>query len=336
VLTLPRADQGASERRVEQRIRRVEDVAGIARAAKGGSVRANIVAVHEPYAGGERPSAACGDHASCRHEGTPSVKRRVSHRGGFRDPFSSDVGDAREYLERLGRILVHTGHSPKRLQREFNEICRHLSEPDERWDAARLNYVSDLPHVITHWHADAQYLDAKGAPRPLPLRGRGPNLSSLVRRVLPSANVEDVIRSLIDLKGIRRRGRLYAPAGQYLTYNQQRVSALAHGLTALLGMLRTVEHNIASPRAKTLFERAAINPSFPVADLASFHRRFKSVAGDFIWSIDGDMRRREARRDGGRRTRLGVGIFAFEEPRGSGSGCRGRRSSVRRTKARRR
>jgi hypothetical protein len=263
------------------------------------------------------------------------VKRRVSHRTGSRDRSSSDVGDAREYLERLGRILVHSGHSPKRLQREFNEICRHLNEPDERWDSARLNYVSDLPHVITHWHADAQYLDAKGAPLPLPLQGRGPNLSSLVRRVLPAANADEVIRSLIDLKGIRRRGRLYTPAGQYLTYNQQRVSALAHGLTALLGMLRTVEHNIASPRAKTLFERAAINPSFPVTDLPSFHRRFKSIAGDFIWAIDGDMRRREERRQGGRRTRLGVGIFAFEEPRGSAPSGPGRRPSVRRPKAKR-
>lgn len=263
------------------------------------------------------------------------MKRRLSRTAVTKDRSSSDVGDAREYLERLGRILVHSGHSPKRLLREFNEVCRNLKEPAERWDSARLNYVSDLPHVITHWHSDAQYLDSQGTPLPLPRAGRGPNLSSLVRRVLPSANVEDVIRSLIELRSIRRRGRLYAPNGQYVTYNQQRISALAHGLTALLGMLRTVEHNIASPRVARLFERAAINPSFPVTELASFHRRFKSVAGDFIWSIDGDMRRREEKHTGGRRTRLGVGIFAFEEPRVTGTRRRGKGTSARRAKARR-
>jgi hypothetical protein len=264
------------------------------------------------------------------------VKHRGARQAVVRSRTSSSgVGDAREYLERIGRILVHSGHSPKHLLREFGSVCRQLKEPRERWDAARLTYVSDLPHVITYWHSDAQYLDARGAPLPLPLKGHGPSLSSLVRRVLPSANVDEVIRSLIDLKGVRRRGPLYVPTEQYLTYNQQRLSALAHGLTALLGMLRTVEHNLASPRERTLFERAAINPSFPVAERAAFHRRFKSLAGDFIWSIDGDMRRREEKHVGGRRTRLGVGIFAFEEPPNTGAKKAVRASSRRRAKARR-
>lgn len=242
------------------------------------------------------------------------MKRRLARSVQSRSRASSGVGDAREYLERLGRILVHSGHSPHHLLREFGDVCRDLKKPAASWDSSRLNYVSDLPHVITYWHSESQYLDARGAPLPLPMGGRGPTLRSLVRRVLPAANADDVIRSLIELKGIRRRDQRYLPTRQYLTYNQQRLSALAHGLTALRGMLRTVEHNIASSRSATLFERAAINPSFPVVELGSFHRRLKEVAGDFIWAIDGDMRRREEKHTGGRRTRLGVGLFAFEEP----------------------
>jgi hypothetical protein len=153
--------------------------------------------------------------------------------------------------------------------------------------------------------------------------------------VLPSAEVEDVIRSLTAFKGIRRRGRLYLPTDQYLTYNPQRLSALAHALTALLGMLRTVEHNIGSKRAATLFERTAINPNFPAAELPSFHRRFKTSAGNFIWLTDGDMRRREAKHVGGRRTRLGVCIFAFEEPQLAGTTRRVKTRAVR-AKVRRR
>ena len=264
------------------------------------------------------------------------MKRRATRPVVARSRTSSGgVGDAREYLERIGRILVHSGHSPKNLLREFEEVCRQLKEPAESWDAARLNYVSDLPHVITSWHSDAQYLDSQGAPIPLPLSGPGPNLRSLIRRVLPSANVEEVIRSLIDLKGIRRRGRFYTPTDQYLTYNHQRLSALAHGLTALLGMLRTVEHNLASSRDRTLFERAAINPSFPAVELAAFHRRFKALAGDFLWTIDGDMRRREKKHSGGRRSRLGIGIFAFEEPQSPSTKRRGKHSPPRRANARR-
>lgn len=268
-------------------------------------------------------------------DGAGSVKRRIANSAGTRSRTSSgDVGDAREYLERIARILVHSGHSPGKLVREFGSVCRQLREPAEPWDSARLTYVADLPHVITSWHSDAQYLDTRGAPIPLPIRGRGPNLESLIRRVLPSANVDDVIRSLIALKGIRRRGKLYTPTDQYLRFNQQRLSALAHGLTALLGMLRTVEHNIANSRERTLFERAAINPSFPVVELAAFHGRLKPLAQDLLWKIDNDMRRREKKHTGGGRTRLGVGIFAFEDPQPTNGRRRGKTTPARRARAR--
>lgn len=264
------------------------------------------------------------------------MKRRFVRVTTPRAQCSSSLADAREYLEILARILVHSGHSPKSLLREFSKICRGLKEPRERWDPTRLSYVADLPHVITHWHSDAQYVDSGGRPIPLPLAGSGPSLTSLIQRVLPEADVRAAIRSLIELKGIRVRGRLYVPTQQYLMFNQKRLSALAHGLTALLGMLRTVEHNIGRARATTLFERTAINPRFPVAELSSFHRRFKALAGDFIWSIDGDMRRRESNHAGGRHTRLGVGIFAFEEPQFTGTHRRGKTSRIRRVTMRRR
>jgi hypothetical protein len=221
------------------------------------------------------------------------------------------------------------------LLHEFGDVCRELKETGERWDAARPNYVADLSHVIARWHSDTQYLNSRGSPLALPLNGRGPSLHSLIRRVLPAENTEAVVRSLLELKGIRRRGQVYAPTDRHLTYTRQPISALAHGLTSLLGMLRTVEHNIKSPRARRLFERTAINPRLPVAELPSFHRRFTELAGDFIWSIDGDMRRREEKHAKGRRTRLGVGIFAFEEPRVSGPKRRGKAAPARRMKARR-
>lgn len=248
----------------------------------------------------------------------------------------SGVSYSRDFLERLARILVNSGHSPKRLARDFTQICRGLKEPGEPWESSRLNYIADLPHVIAHWHADAQYLDSRGAPSWLPLRSRGPSLTTLIRQVLPSADPADVVNSLMRLRGLHRRGQLYAPTGRYLAYNQQRTSALAHGLTALLGMLRTVEHNVSRKRGQTVLERAAMNPNFPVRSLPSFHRRLKRLASDFLWAIDGTMRRREGRRRTGPTTRLGVGVFAFEEPlfTGTGRGVRSARIKPRRGRGR--
>jgi hypothetical protein len=241
--------------------------------------------------------------------------KAVAHRS------EAGVASSREFLERLGRILVHSGHSPKRLEREFREVCAGMKEPDEAWDPSRVHYFFDLPHVIAHWYSDPQYVDSRGSPLALPLQTRGPSLSALVSRVLPHARTSDVVSSLVRLGAVRRRGSLYTPTDRYLAFNQQRMGVVVHGLTALLGMLRTVEHNLSNRHGETVLERAAMNPHFPVTALPAFHRRLKQLASEFLFTIDGDMRRRE-RRAGGSTTRLGVGVFAFEDPLHTGVGRR--------------
>jgi hypothetical protein len=234
----------------------------------------------------------------------PARVRRRAH--GGRTSYS------REFLERLARILVRTGHSPRELSREFREICSSLKEPASRWDAAQLAYLGDLPHILALWHSDPRYIDSRGAPIPLPLRAKGPSLSALIERVLPGEDPAAVADSLTKLQGVRRRGALYVPRGRYFTYPT--ASARVHGFTALLGMLRTVEHNVAGGRKSTpILERTALNPSFPVSELPAFHRRLNAAAEEILWTLDGDMRRREAAHPGGPRVRLGVGIYAFEE-----------------------
>ena len=235
----------------------------------------------------------------------PARVRRRAHGEG--------TSYSREFLERLARILVHAGHSPRELAREFREICGRLKEPSSRWDAAQLTYLGDLPHIIALWHSMIPILDSRGAPIPLALRARGPSLSALIARVLPGEDPAAVADSLTKLQGVRRRGARYVPRARYFTYPT--ASARIHGFTALLGMLRTVEHNVAGGRKSTpILERTALNPSFPVSELPAFHRRLNAAAEEILWTLDGDMRRREAAHRGGPRVRLGVGIYAFEEP----------------------
>jgi Family of unknown function (DUF6502) len=236
------------------------------------------------------------------------ARNRPRHR-----PQGEGVTYSREFLERLARILVGTGHSPGALSREFREICSRLKEPSARWDPAQLTYLWDLPHVLSFWHSDPQYIDSRGAPIPLPLRGRGASLCALIERVLPGENSDAVVRSLIKFQGVRQRGKFYLPRARHFTYPTS--SGRVHGLTALLGMLRTVERNVAGGRKSTpVLERIAMNPRFPVSELPAFHRRLRAAAAEILWNLDGDMRRREAAHPDGPRIRLGVGIFAFEGP----------------------
>jgi hypothetical protein len=250
----------------------------------------------------------------------------MATKGGRRrsaaQPSGAVQGYSRELLEHVAAILVRTGHSPRRLAREFQEVCALLKEPTQAWDPRNLDYFADIPHVIAHWHADPRYLDGGGAPVALPLRGRGRSLSALIRGVLPNEDPAAVTETLLRMKALRRRGSAYVPRGRYFSYPGD--IARIHGLAALLGMLKTVEHNVSRRRSSPkILERTAINPSFPVSALPAFHRRLKSLAAEFLWNVDGDMRRREGAGADRRRIRLGVGVFAFENPGLRGSQARG-------------
>lgn len=237
----------------------------------------------------------------------PDLRRRLGRQ------MPADAVESRELLERMGRILVLSGRSPQDLRREFDEVCGRLAQPTDQWDPERFGFVSDLSHVISRWHDDERYLDSEGQPIPLPLRGHGRSLQMLAKQVLPSVAPSRVVETLISLGGVRRRGRAFVPAGRYLALNAQTTIALAHGLNALLGMLRTVEHNLSVEPGRRLFERTAINPRFPTSALRRFQRDFARRAGEMIWDFDVDMRREEARRRSGRTMRLGVGLYMFED-----------------------
>lgn len=240
---------------------------------------------------------------------------------------------ARELLGLMARVLTLTGHSPDKLAAQFQSICRRLKEPKRPWDPSTLNFIWDLPDVIAHWHADPQYLDSRGAPLALPLTGPGPSLTALIERVLPDGDPGVVIEALRQFKAIRRTGARYRPTGRQLAYQHQRVVGWLHGLTALLGLLRTVEHNIAHPEGPTLLERAAMSPRFPVRYLPEMHQRFKDRAGSFLWQFDGEMRKLEPSSERGGVVRLGIGIFAFEDPLITGTSRR-RAPMARRTRSR--
>ena len=96
-----------------------------------------------------------------------------------------------------------------------------------------------------------------------------------------------------------------------------------HGLMALLGILRTLEYNVsrAAPSSRIL-QRTAVNSRFPVRALPAFHRWLKAQAEKFLWTADGNMRRRESRFRSEPAIRLGVGVFAFEDPLVTGTRVR--------------
>src|SRR5688500_6325990 len=113
---------GAGERSVRHAVRRVEDVAGIAQPQQDYTSSAMDAAVHTPHEGGDREAIACLNVTPFACKGATRVKRRLARTAAARGRSTSGVGDAREYLERLARILVRSGHSPRSLLQAFAEV----------------------------------------------------------------------------------------------------------------------------------------------------------------------------------------------------------------------
>jgi len=223
---------------------------------------------------------------------------------------------AEEVLSESATILVKTGHSPKELVRTFRQICRALDEPPRPFDPGAIAYVVGLSHVVAHWYSDPAFRDRGGQPSRLPLRSRGPCLATLIHRVFPRQDVKAVAGSLERAGAVKRHGRLYAPTNRYVSLTQDLSSVHIHALTSLVGMLRTVQHNIScadDPHAR-LLERRATSPYIPIRALPEVHRRIKRDMTALLWKLDGYLRSWEVKPGSEPTTHIGVGAYAYEDP----------------------
>lgn len=222
---------------------------------------------------------------------------------------------AEDILKASATILVKTGHSPKELRRIFGNISRTLEEPTHAFDPRVIPYVASLSHIVAHWYSDPAYRAADGQPLKIPLRGRGPCLADLIRRLFPGQDAAVVARSLLRANAIQRRGRLYFPTDRCVAFTRDLWSVHVHGLMSLAGILRTVQYNISSGDPKsTHLERSAVNLCVPVRALPEIHRRIKRDITAVLWKLDGYLRSWEVEPGTEATTRLGVGAYAFEDP----------------------
>ena len=220
------------------------------------------------------------------------MKRPSKAHGPENDP-SPALGTSREFLERVAKILVKCGYRPRQLEREFAAICGKLEESKLEWNPATLGYIADLPHVLTHWHRDPDYVDDHGTPRPLSLNNDGPSLSTLIGRIYPSADPAVVVETLLRIGAIRRVRKRFVPAGRSVVLEDEAVRI--HALMALLAILRTIDFNIqhTHDNVSRLLEKTVIIPRFPKHRLEELHQELHKRGEQFATEIDAQLLRSE-------------------------------------------
>jgi hypothetical protein len=237
---------------------------------------------------------------------------------------------ARKAIDRFVRLLARAGCPAHSIQEEVAAACRRLPRS---WPDPPDRDALDAGQVVTLWFSDPAYLDARGNPRALPLRGTTFSIEELARRIDPRLDVRDVFEYLDEAGALRRTGRGFVPRNRVLIFRGS--DYMSPSLRGLFGLLSTLEHNrwfsSIAPRRLQLVTR---NPRLPERAAEAFKRRARVLMSRLLVQLDADMHRRaQARRPGERTVEMGIGAYQFEEGPGPAR-RRGRVVSGRRRSAR--
>jgi hypothetical protein len=222
---------------------------------------------------------------------------------------------ALEAIELFARALARTGLAPASLASAFASACARI--PRTKADVRNRDNqdIVDAAHILALWFSDPRYLNTKGEPIRLRARGADPSLQALIRRVDPDLSTKQVIAYLTQARAIQRFGSRYALRTRTLFLRSTGAPGRLHGLRALLGMLKNLEHNsLPNSNATHWFEHFAENPRLPIRARAGIDAKLERLGMNFLNRMDADMqlaaqksRPREAT------VRMGIGVYRFED-----------------------
>ena len=221
-----------------------------------------------------------------------------------------EIGDSREILTGVARVLVEGGHPPARVAKEMQEICSVLSASHTPFNRLNVEYVAKLPDVVAEWREDPLYI-WKGKPRQLPMRGPVPSMTSLIGSVLPNHEPRSIVQSLIRMGAIRRRGRFYECISGNVVFNGD--EARWRALLVLHAVVRTICQNLSGK--SIALEQSAISARIARRDLRPVREAIRQRGLPLLHSVDGEMRRR-ARYVAPDEPRVwaGVGMYVIDFP----------------------
>jgi hypothetical protein len=223
---------------------------------------------------------------------------------------------ALEAIERFARVMARCGFAANSVAQAFERAMaavHYKAAPVQ--SGPRLREIPEAPHLLTLWCSNPDYVDERGTPYRLPARGPRRSLEALVRRVNRSLDLDEVLRYLLRTNTIRKVGKMYALHRRWILLRGVHGSAHSRILRGLVGMLRTLEHNLVSRTdAGGWFEFTAENPRFPVSQLPAFEGRARREGLGLLRKLDLFMQACEAARDPAEPTIwLGIGMHRFQE-----------------------
>jgi hypothetical protein len=239
-------------------------------------------------------------------------RRQPPNRSHRASPSGLDAR-AQEAVGRFVRVLARCGCTPQHIAQEALKACRRVPSSWALTPKAAVSEMDAAAHVLTLWFQDPDYLDSKGNPQPLRLRGGERSLEALARQVDPKLDVDKILAHPLRRAVLRRSGARYLPRDRMLMFRGSGRPSHARSLRALLAILRTLEHN-ARPRTPGWYEVFAVNARVPVSAIPAFDRWLRRHGNRLLEQADGKLHRYEQKRRKGERTvRVGAGLYRIGE-----------------------
>lgn len=234
---------------------------------------------------------------------------------------TSPMGDAAEMLRGLLDIWIAQGLSPRALDQQFHELCVALKEPEHTPQAVSAEFITQLGQVIAHWYDDPAYVDEIGVPLPLTLRSERPadvSFATLVERVLPGQNAEEILKMLLrSPASIRAVGTKYEPIQRFTPLSGTFPLVQVQNLITMRGLLRTLNYNRSCEHpAQQRVERKAGNLDIPLREHDDVQNEIKARAGVFMEQIDGYLNSKAVSPGSEPTVAVNVVVFSYEEALG--------------------
>lgn len=215
----------------------------------------------------------------------------------------------------ISRISILTGLTRK-------EVQRLLREPIDA-SAATMEEYHRASRVITGWVRDPDFGDGKGHPHPLRMEGRRASFIELVKRYSGDIPVRAMLDELVRVGAVKqlRDGRICLLARGYIPQKGP-VEKLQVLGTDTADLISTIDHNVYQKPSKPRFQRKVMYDNVPIEAAKEFQVLAAAQGQELLEALDRWLSHRD--RDvnpatkGTGKTRVGLGIYHFEERLDSG------------------
>ena len=219
-----------------------------------------------------------------------------------------DVADEEFTIEgkrqTAARIAVLTGLNRKEVSRLRG--TPPLDQADEAWR-------NRAAHVLASWLRDRQFLDRKGDPLDLPLAGKSPRFTDLVRKhsgdMYPRSIADELLRlgAIEEVDGkLRMTNRGYVPGA-----DPERIIDILGIDTS--EFIETVDHNLqADSDAERLLQLKVFCDNLPAEHLEEFNRYSTRLSRPVLEELARWLSERDKGRDWSgddERVQVGLGLF---------------------------